>query len=178
MAALPGAETLFGFADKRLRAAAAVAAAAAAPAPSAAAAASPTPAPPTPKSHELESSWARCSGRCSWRAASVPASRGGGARRRPQYKEYIEKRKNELKQKARLKRRWRRTKPRTCGVCRRGEKPPERARVGEDQVRGRFGRAAEGAAGYGHKARSAAAGDEAPRGGAPLIRRGKMCPGR
>ena len=177
-------DALRGFADKRLRAAAAVAAAAAAPAPSAAAAACPHARAAAPKSHELEIILGSVFGRCSWRGALLylyvaQRTRPVGG---PRYKEYIEKRKNELKQKARLKKKMEADKAADMWELYRREKNRQNVLAwAKTRFKGRFGPGGgKGAAGYGHKAKGRRrAQRRRPEDGAPLIfGGGKVCPGR
>ena len=144
----------------------------------------PTPAPPTPKSHELEIILGSVFGSLLVAGALLYlyVARRTNPSAGHRYKEYIEKRKNELKQKARLKKKMEADKAADMWELYRREKNRQNVLAwAKTRFKGRFGPGGgKGAAGYGHKAKGAPPrASEAPRGGAPLIfGGGKVYPGR
>ena len=144
----------------------------------------PTPAPPTPKSHELEIILGSVFGSLLVAGALLYlyVARRTNPSAGHRYKEYIEKRKNELKQKARLKKKMEADKAADMWELYRREKNRQNVLAwAKTKFKGRFGPGGgKGAAGYGHKAKGAPPrASEAPRGGAPLIfGGGKVYPGR
>jgi hypothetical protein len=144
----------------------------------------PTPAPPTPKSYELEIILGSVFGSLLVAGALLYlyVARRTNPSAGNRYKEYIEKRKNELKQKARLKKKMEADKAAGMWELYRREKNRQNVLAwAKTKFKGRFGPGGEkGAAGNGQKAKWAPPrASEAPRGGAPLIfGGGKVYPGR